>query len=124
MKNEGIENIFKRHHLLSDALRAGVKALGLDLYNQNTGDCCIAVNIPENVDGGKFVKLARDKYLVAVAGGQAELKGKIFRISAMGNVGPNDVILGIATVERVLKELGYSFELGKGIAAAIEVLDQ
>lgn len=37
----------------------------------------------------------------------------------MGNVGPNDVILGLATIERTLAELGYSFEKGKGISAAI-----
>jgi aspartate aminotransferase-like enzyme len=124
MKEEGLENIFARHHHLSNAIRAGVKAIGLELYNQDTGDCCIAVKIPEGVDGGKFVKLARDKYNVTMAGGQAELKGKIFRISAMGYVGPNDVILGVATIERTLKELGYSFESGKGISAAIEVLDK
>ncbi|MCK5848738.1 MAG: alanine--glyoxylate aminotransferase family protein [Caldisericia bacterium] len=124
MKEEGLENIFARHHHLSNAIRAGVKALGLELYNQDTGDCCIAVDIPDGVDGSKFVKVARDKYNVTMAGGQAELKGKIFRISAMGNVGPNDVILGITTIERTLKELGYSFENGKGISAAIEVLDR
>jgi aspartate aminotransferase-like enzyme len=119
MKEEGIENVYARHHKLSEAIREGVKALGLTLYNEDTGDCCIAVNIPEGVDGGKFVKLARDKYQVTFAGGQGSLKGKIFRISAMGNVGPNDVILGLATIERVLAELGYSFEKGKGVAAAM-----
>jgi len=119
MKEEGIENIFTRHHKLSEAIREGVKALGLTLYNEDTGDCCIAVNVPDGVDGGKIVKLARDKYQVTFAGGQGDLKGKIFRISAMGNVGPNDVILGLATIERTLAELGYSFEKGKGISAAI-----
>lgn len=119
MKEEGIENIFARHHKLSEAIRDGVKALGLTLYNEDTGDCCIAVNVPDGVDGGKIVKLARDKYQVTFAGGQGDLKGKIFRISAMGNVGPNDVILGLATIERTLAELGYSFEKGKGISAAI-----
>lgn len=119
MKEEGIENIFARHHKLSEAIRDGVKALGLTLYNKDTGDCCIAVNVPDGVDGGKIVKLARDKYQVTFAGGQGDLKGKIFRISAMGNVGPNDVILGLATIERTLAELGYSFEKGKGISAAI-----
>jgi aspartate aminotransferase-like enzyme len=124
MKEEGIENIFTRHHKLSEAIREGVKALGLTLYNENTGDCCIAVNLPGGIDGGKFVKLARDKYQVTFAGGQGDLKGKIFRISAMGNVGPNDVILGLATIERTLTELGYSFEKGKGIAAAISSLSK
>lgn len=69
MKEEGIENIFARHHKLSEAIRDGVKALGLTLYNEDTGDCCIAVNVPDGVDGGKIVKLARDKYQVTFAGG-------------------------------------------------------
>jgi len=40
----------------------------------------------------------------------------------MGNVSENDVILGISAVERGLAELGYKFEAGVGVAAAMRAL--
>ncbi|HOW02836.1 MAG TPA: alanine--glyoxylate aminotransferase family protein, partial [Caldisericia bacterium] len=81
-----------------------------------------AVKVPEGIDGEKLVKICRDKYKVTITGGQSELKGKIFRISTMGNVSENDVILGISAVERGLAELGYKFEAGAGVAAAMRAL--
>lgn len=122
IKEEGLENVFARHIRLSNAIKAGMKALGLQIYNKNTGSACMGVLCPEGIDGEKVVKLARDKFKVTLTGGQDELKGKIFRISTMGNVNENDAILGVAVVERALHELGYSFELGKGVAATLKAL--
>jgi aspartate aminotransferase-like enzyme len=63
----------------------------------------------------------RDAYGVTIAGGQAELKGKVFRFAHMGFIEEFDIIAGIACLEKVLKELGYAFELGSGVKAAEEV---
>ena len=122
IKEEGLENVFARHTRLSNAIKAGMNALGLKIYNKHTGSACMGVLCPEGIDGDKLVKLARDKFKVTLTGGQDELKGKIFRISTMGNVNENDAILGIAVVERALHELGHSFELGKGVAATLKAL--
>jgi aspartate aminotransferase-like enzyme len=122
IKEEGLENVFARHTRLSNAIKAGMNALGLSIYNKSTGSACMGILCPEGIDGDKVVKLARDKFKVTLTGGQDELKGKIFRISTMGNVNENDAILGIAVVERALHELGYSFELGKGVAATLKAL--
>lgn len=122
IKEEGLENVFARHSRLAKALRAAISAIGLELYNKDTGDACTAVKSPEGIDGEKLVKICRDKYKVTITGGQSELKGKIFRISTMGNVSENDVILGISAVERGLAELGYKFEAGAGVAAAMRAL--
>ncbi|MBU1887791.1 MAG: alanine--glyoxylate aminotransferase family protein, partial [Candidatus Omnitrophica bacterium] len=59
---------------------------------------------------------------VAIAGGQAQLKGKIFRIATMGYITADDLKKGFETLETVLAELGYKFEKGVGIKALNEML--
>jgi aspartate aminotransferase-like enzyme len=122
IKEEGLENVFARHIRLSNAVKAGMAALGMTIFNKNTGSACCAVLCPEGIDGDKLVKMCRDKFKVTLTGGQDEIKGKVFRIAMMGNVNDNDAILGVSAVERGLIELGYQFEPGKGVAATMKAL--
>lgn len=123
MKGEGLEKIFARHKKLAEATRGAMLALGCELFApQACSDAVTAVKVPAGVDGEKLVKTMRDEYGVTIAGGQSEMKGKIFRIAHMGYIGEFDIILGIACLEKVLKKMGYQFELGAGLRAAQEVL--
>lgn len=122
VKEEGIENVWERHRILGDATRAAVKAMGLELFSKRPGNVATAVKVPEGVDGNKLTKIMRDKYGVTIAGGQAHVKGKIFRISTLGYLSIFDTITGIAALEFVLNELGYKVEFGTGVKAAQEVL--
>ncbi|MCB0220825.1 MAG: alanine--glyoxylate aminotransferase family protein [Chrysiogenetes bacterium] len=119
---EGIENLFARHKRLADATRAGLAALGLKAFSAAPADSVTAVWLPEGVDGGKFVKYARDQLGLAMAGGQDHVKGKIIRVSHMGFVDGFDTLSAIAAVEMALAKFGQSVELGKGVAAAQKVL--
>ncbi len=122
IKQEGLENIFKRHKKLAEATRQAMQALGLELFAPTaTSDAVTAVKVPPGIDGEKLVKTMRDKFGVTIAGGQAELKGKVFRIAHMGYITQEDIIVAISTLELALVEAGYKFELGAGIKAAEEV---
>jgi len=119
MKQDGLENIFSRHNVMAAATKAAMKALGLELFAPTApSDVVTAVKVPAGIDGEKLVKTMRDAYGVTIAGGQAELKGKVFRFAHMGFIEEFDIIAGIACLEKVLKELGYTFELGAGVKAA------
>jgi aspartate aminotransferase-like enzyme len=123
MRAEGLENIFKRHRKLAEATRAGMVALGLELFAPTAAsDAVTAAKVPVGIDGEKLVKVMRDEYGVTMAGGQGEMKGKLLRIAHMGYISEFDVILGISCLEKVLKKMGYSFELGAGVKAAQEIL--
>ncbi len=123
MRQEGLENIFKRHHKLAEATRAAMVALGLELFSTEAGsDAVTAVKVPAGVDGEKLVKTMRDEYGVTIAGGQGEMKGKLIRIAHMGYISEFDIILGISCLEKVLKKMGYNFVIGAGVAAAQEAL--
>lgn len=123
IKEEGLENLFARTHKLAQATRAGVKALGLELLAPDSpSDACTAIKVPEGIDGAKIPSLIREKYGVAIAGGQDHLKGKIVRISHMGYVNAYDILSGLAALEFVLRDLGYSLETGASVKAAMDVL--
>ena len=122
MKTETLEKTFAWHHKMAEAVRAAVKALGLELFAPNAySDVVTAVKVPAGVDGEKLVKTMRDTYGVTIAGGQSEMKGKIFRFAHMGYIGEFDIITGISCLEKVLAQMGYKFELGAGVAAAEKV---
>lgn len=121
IKTEGIENVLARHARLANATRAAAKALGLELFSVSPANSVTAIKVPQGVDGQNLVKTARNKYGVTIAGGQAHLKGKIFRIAHLGYMIEFDTLTGIAALEIVLKELGYKFNIGSGMSAALKV---
>ncbi|MGD0336637.1 MAG: alanine--glyoxylate aminotransferase family protein [Candidatus Omnitrophota bacterium] len=122
MRQDGLENIFARHKKMACATRAAMKGLGLELFAPTAAsDVVTAVRLPANIDGEKLVKTMRDTYSVTIAGGQDELKGKVFRIAHMGFIEEFDIIAGISCIEKVLAQMGYKFNLGAGVAAAEQV---
>jgi aspartate aminotransferase-like enzyme len=122
MRQDGLANIFARHQKMAGAVRSAVKALGLELFAPSAAsDVVTAVKVPAGVDGEKLVKAMRDTYGVTIAGGQAELKGKVFRIAHIGFIEEFDIIAGISCLEKVLCQMGYKFQLGAGVKAAEEI---
>jgi len=123
MKKEGLDVIFNRHKVLALATRQAMEAMGLKLFAPSApSNGVTAVCVPEGVDGEKLVKHMRDKYGVGIAGGQAELKGKVFRIAHMGYITETDILTTIAVLGMALAEMGYKGEPGVGVEAAQEVL--
>jgi len=119
VEEEGLEARWARHRLNHQALVAGVEAMGLQmhvepayrLWTLNT------VKIPEGVDDAKVRgRLLRD-FGIEIGGGLGSLKGKVWRIGIMGvNSRPNNILLLLAALERILPSEGFS--CGSGIAAA------
>jgi len=123
IKAETIEATLQRHKKMAGAVRAAVSGLGLKLLAPDApSDAVTAIELPKSIDGAELLKTMRDKYGVSIAGGQEKLKGKICRIATMGFMTEFDVIVAISCLEIVLKEMGYSLELGSGVKAAQAVL--
>jgi aspartate aminotransferase-like enzyme len=122
IRAEGIESVWERAQLLAAATRAGVEAIGMEVFAQRPADGLTSIRIPENLDGAKFLKTLETRFGVKVAGGQAHLKGKIFRIAHMGIVDDLDIIGTLSAIELVLDEMGWPVELGAGTTAATQVL--
>jgi len=118
IRTTGLPALFAHHRRLSEGTKAGVAAMGLEFFSTAPSDAITVIKSPEGIDGQDVVKILREEYGITIAGGQAQAKGKIFRISHMGHLGEWDMIIALAAVERALKQLGHPVELGSGVAAA------
>jgi aspartate aminotransferase-like enzyme len=124
MQAEGLENIFARHHRHTNATRAAVKALNLPLFTaDHAASNAITAVAPVDVDAEQIRSILRKRFDIAMAGGQDQLKGKIFRIGHLGFVSDRDILTAISALEAALQELNYeNFTAGAGVAAAAKVL--
>ena len=122
IRAEGIENIWRRAKTLSKATRAGLQAIGIEIFAARPADGLTSARLPEGVDGSAFTKRLETRFGIKVAGGQGDLKGKIFRIAHMGIIDELDILSTLSAIELVLDELGRSVELGTGPGAAMQVL--
>ena len=118
---EGLEASFERHVRLGRAARAGVKALGLELFSPDEDRSAVvtAVRAPAGVDAGDVVRSLRDRFGITIANGQGDLKGKIFRLGHIGWFDVFDITTQIAAVELVLADLGAAVESGVAVTAAL-----
>ena len=121
---EGYARVMRRHEILGEAMRAGVNAIGLEIFPKVPFNGLTAIKAPEGVSGGDIVKVLRTKFGITIAGGQAQLKGKIFRFAHMGYADRMDVPFMLAATEMVLSDLHHPVAPGKGVGAAIEILNR
>jgi aspartate aminotransferase-like enzyme len=122
LESEGFANVVKRHDRLARATRAGVEALGLKLFARaNPSPALTAVLAPPGVDGEQIVKAYSQAHNITIAGGQGEMKGKVFRLGHMGYAAEFDVIVALAALEQVLADLGQPVDFGSGLRGAQKV---
>ncbi|MDE4288564.1 aminotransferase class V-fold PLP-dependent enzyme, partial [Phaeobacter gallaeciensis] len=119
--DEGLENVFARHHRIAEGVRAAVGAWGLDLCAANPSvysDTVSAIRTPDGFNATDIVTHAADKYGVAFGVGLGEVAGKVFRIGHLGSLTDVMALSGIATAEMCMADLGFDIQLGSGVAAA------
>ncbi len=122
IKKEGLENRIKRHIRIAKSLRNAIRKIGLELFVENdeiASNTVTSIKYPNGI-GDDFRKEIRETFGILLAGGQAKLKGKIFRIGHMGNISINDIISTISAIEISLKRRGFNIKLGSGIEEFLE----
>jgi aspartate aminotransferase-like enzyme len=120
--DEGLDAAFDRHARLGRACREGAKAMGLELFSPDEERSAVvtAIRSPEGVDATDVVSALRDRFGITIANGQAELKGKIFRIGHIGWFDVFDITTALAAVELVLADAGAEIERGVAVTRALE----
>lgn len=122
MHEEGLENVYARHTLMKNMTRAAIKALNIPLLTEdNVASATVTAVKPDNFDPEALRKSVKTNFNLSLAGGQAHLKGKIFRIGHMGFCTPGDVLQYLSIIELGLRDIGVDIELGAGVKAAQEV---
>lgn len=119
MEREGLEAILLRHRACAAACRAGIAAIGFELFAapRYASDSVTSALVPDGVEWKPFNAALRERGLV-VAGGQGGLTGRIFRVGHLGAVAPADILAAVGVLEEARAALGLPVELGAGVAAA------
>ena len=122
----GLDAGFERHTRLGRAARAGIKAMGLELFSpdEDSASVVTVARVPDGVDGTELLRHLRDRHGVTLAPGQGGLKGKIFRIGHIGWFDVFDIAAALAAVELSLMELGADIERGVAVTRAFEAYEQ
>jgi alanine-glyoxylate transaminase / serine-glyoxylate transaminase / serine-pyruvate transaminase len=124
LREEGLQNIFARHHRHAEATRRAVLAWGLELVAQDAGeysDSLTAILMPDGHDADALRRVILERFDLSLGTGLGKLKGRSFRIGHLGDF--NDLMLAgtLSGVEMGLAQAGVPFKSG-GVAAALEYL--
>lgn len=121
---EGLEERWRRHRTCSDALSAGLRAMGLSLPVPEGARLppLTLVEVPEGVDELRVRQHLLAGYDVEIGGGLGDFRGKAWRIGLMGSsCTPRHVTLCLAALSDALRAQGVTLP-GDGVAAAQDTL--
>jgi aspartate aminotransferase-like enzyme len=119
MTAEGADNVFARHEACAAAARAGLLALGFELFADqlHASRTVTAAIVPADLDWKSFNTEIKRHSLV-VAGGQGKLAGKIFRLGHLGSVTLEEILGAMSVLEFVSIAAGRAVRPGSAVAAA------
>jgi pyridoxamine--pyruvate transaminase len=124
---EGPEAVWARHAKTAEAMRAGVKAMGLDLWAARediASPTCTTIKLPEGVDETELRTKMKEQYGVVISSGRAETFNKLVRVGHMGPTAyPLYSILALTALGGALSEImNTPMDIGTAVAAAETVI--
>jgi alanine-glyoxylate transaminase/serine-glyoxylate transaminase/serine-pyruvate transaminase len=124
LHEEGLDNVFVRHHRLAEATRRAVKAWGLENLNKNAGQyspTITAILLPEGHDADKFRALALENFNISYGASFGAYAGKSFRIGHLGDINDTMLMGALSATEMALALAGVPHKKG-GVQAAMDYL--
>ena len=126
LETGGIEASIARHALAARAARAGVKAMGLELWAQDeryAANCVTAVRCPEGVTTAGTLAHIRERYGVMLSKGYGPLADRLFRLGHMGPAARSFYpLVAVTALGRGLADQGIEVDIGAGAEAVAEVI--
>ena len=123
---EGLEASIERHTRAAAACRAGVRAMGLELWPRSeeiAADCVTAIAVPEGLTDAHVRAHCRERYGVMLSAGQGA--GNLVRIGHMATSARGLYpVVGLAALGRTLLDLGARVDVGAGVEAALAEISQ
>jgi len=122
---EGLDNVFARHHRLAEACRRGIDAWGLKLCAQGPewhSDTVSAIVVPEGFDAAEVIKVAYNRYNMSMGAGLSKVAGKVFRIGHLGSLDDLMICTALSGAEMAMRDIGIDVQPGCGVGAAQEYL--
>lgn len=118
---EGLEARWARHALHSEALRAGIQAMGLRILTAPGYELPVltAIHLQDGIDELAIRNALLNEYDIEIGGGFGRLQGHLIRIGLMGyNACSKNVVTILSALEHILPQSGFTPEPGAALAAA------
>jgi alanine-glyoxylate transaminase/serine-glyoxylate transaminase/serine-pyruvate transaminase len=128
IEDEGIEQVWRRHHRLAEATRHA-----MEVWRGNDGpeffcgdpmrrsDSVTAILMPAGQDAETIRRIAFDRFNVSLGGGLGDLGGKVFRIGHLGDLNAPMLLGTLGAVEMAFGITGTPHAKG-GVQAAMDYL--
>lgn len=107
MREEGLDNVHRRHAKLAAAVRAGAQAIGFSIFSKSPANSVTALLPPAGVETSAVVKRLREVHGITVAGGQDHMKGKMIRVGHMGSYDLSDMYVVLGALEECVNAFGH-----------------
>ncbi len=123
MRERGREAFYAEHRVNAAAVRAGVRALGLELFGEDPDNAVVVtpLRMPDGLDADEIADHLRARYGVVTAPGQGPLRGSILRIGHLGHAAADDLLVGLAALGATLADFGHADHAGEAVQAAVDV---
>jgi (S)-ureidoglycine-glyoxylate aminotransferase len=121
--DEGMPEAVERHRLNGGAMAAGLSALGLELFGDQSVrmNNVVGVKIPSGIDGDGLRASMLADFGIEIGTSFGPMAGKVWRIGTMGYNARRDAVLTtLAALEDALRRGGFTLTAGSGVAAAVD----
>ena len=125
IEQEGLENVYARHHRIARATQAAVQCWSqagqFGFFSKVAAARSVsitAITVKDGIDVEALRTVARERFQVAFAGGLGPLTGKIFRIGHLGDINEAMILGCLGGIEAAMTVQGLAFEPGVSAAAA------
>lgn len=123
IQDEGIEKRSERHQFHGEALAAGLRAMGLELFGgeENKMPVVTVIKVPEGIDEAQVRQTLINEFSVEIAGAFGPLKGNVVRIGSMGySCRKSNILQTLGALEATLLYHGAEVNSGAASQAALK----
>ncbi len=124
LNEEGLDNVFARHHRHAAATRIAVEAWGLEVQcvvESEHSPVLTAVRVADGVDADKLRGVILDSCNTSLGNGLSKVQGKVFRIGHLGDINDATLLGTLSAIEMGLHIGGVVHNTG-GVQAALNYL--
>lgn len=121
--DEGISSRWARHVQASRALRAGLEAIGLELFGDRAYSVPMItlIRVPDGVDEAGVREQLLRQHGIEIMAAFGPLRGRVWRVGTMGtNARLPSVLALLSGLEAVLASRGFGLSRGAAVDAAVQ----
>jgi alanine-glyoxylate transaminase/serine-glyoxylate transaminase/serine-pyruvate transaminase len=124
LHEEGLDNVFARHHRLAEATRRAVRAWGLEILCRDAkyySPTITAVQLPDGHDADQLRDLALNTFNISYGASFGPYAKKYFRIGHLGDINDATLIGALGATEMALALASVPHKKG-GVQAAMDYI--